>query len=114
MPPQDAILVPPFLSPPQIAKLVSRRSWSTGEPDDGNSSSLESETGSGGEPVKLKKLVKRRAKATRRPAESSDEEEETAQQRLRRRRRVNHVPDLTTSHSEDEVASVGEIIISSD
>ena len=114
MPPQDAILVPPFLSPPQIAKLVSRRSWSTGEPDDGNSSSLESETSSGGEPVKLKKLVKRRAKATRRPAESSDEEEETAQQRLRRRRRVNHVPDLTTSHSEDEVASVGEIIISSE
>ena len=62
----------------------------------------------------MKKLVKRRAKATRRPAESSDEEEETAQQRLRRRRRVNHVPDLTTSHSEDEVASVGEIIISSE
>ena len=87
---------------------------SPGETEDENWSSSGSERSSRGEELKVKKLVKRRAKVTRRPADSSDDEEETAQQRLRRRRRVNHVPDLTTSHSEDEVASSGEIIIFSE
>ena len=87
---------------------------SPGETEDENWSSSGSERSSRGEELKVKKLVKRRAKVTRRPADSSDDEEETAQQRLRRRRRVNHVPDLTTLHSEDEVASSGEIIIFSE
>ena len=62
--------------------------------------------------MKAKRLVKRRAKVTRKPAaESSDEEEESRKRRQRRRRRVCYVivPALTTSHSEDE-----EIIISSE
>ena len=64
--------------------------------------------------MKAKKYVKRRAKVMRKPADSSDDEEESAKQRLRRRRRVNHVPALTTSDSEDKVANSGEINISSE
>ena len=113
-PPPDAILAPPFFSPCQMAELASRRNWSTERTEDEIWSSSGPEMSSGGEPMKAKKYVKRRAKVMRKPADSSDDEEESAKQRLRRRRRVNHVPALTTSDSEDKVANSGEINISSE
>ena len=65
---------------------------------------------------KSKRFVKRRVKGTRRPAESSDDEDEGRKQQRRRKvfsARVNPVPALTSSNSEDEALSE-EINISSE
>ena len=122
VPPPNAILAPPFFSTFQLAKLGSRRRSSIGETDDEKQSSS-GPVVSSGEPLKAKKYVKRRAKVTRKLAESSDEEEEEGQkQRTRQRRRkvllgrADYVPAgaLTTSDSEDKVAISGEIVISSE
>ena len=122
VPPPNAILAPPFFSTFQLAKLGSRRRSSIGETDDDKQSSS-GPVVSSGEPLKAKKYVKRRAKVTRKLAESSDEEEEEGQkQRTRQRRRkvllgrADYVPAgaLTTSDSEDKVAISGEIVISSE
>ena len=119
MPPPNAILAPPFLTPSQVAKLVSHRTLRRVHPRHRMTSrsdcdETEDESGDDGKPKKVKK---RRTKEPAGTAETSDDEDEQSpQQRKQRRRRtvlgqVKRVPPLT---SDDEVDLSEEIGISSE